>query len=287
MTPVSSASLRWGLSAALVATASWGQGEEGLAYADHLFAGQHDYDAITEYLRFTYAAPESQGLPYAWYRIGLALERAGDGEAAERYLSRARERAQGPLATQVRLALADSYVRTGFLPAAQRLYDELLEGGVWPERAADLRMRKAVLALRQMQVGEAIAEADKARSPGGAGTEPRIGRFVEELRKGGRLPYRSPRLAGWMSWVLPGSGQVYAGQTGRGLRAFLLNGLLAYAAYSSLADGLYVETAVFYVIVWRRYHVGNAMVAEQAARDFNTAAWDRYTDTVTRLYTSP
>ena len=267
----------------VVSTTCWSQTARP-AFADHLLDGGHDFEAITEYLRFAHSTCDSELRRYAWYRIGVAMARGGDDRQAEQYLEKALDGSTGELAVDVRLALVDLHVRMGYPLSANEAYDGLIASEASTARRSRLHMRKAALALRQMRVDAAVREAETARSLADKEAAPGIERFIEGLRSNRRLPHRSPWLARWMSIALPGSGQVYAGQARGGIRAFLLNGLLAYAAYSSLVDRLYLETGMFYIIVWHRYHVGGAMVAEQAAREYNTAAWNRYTTSVGRPY---
>ena len=62
----------------------------------------------------------------------------------------------------------------------------------------------------------------------------------------------------------------------------LLNGVLGFVTFGLLADKLYLEAAGYYAIVCSRYHLGNALVAELAAEEYNRAVQRRYLDSLYR-----
>ena len=66
-------------------------------------------------------------------------------------------------------------------------------------------------------------------------TDPHIKQAVENNKT------ESPFKAKMLSAILPGSGQIYAGQTIQGLRAFLLNMTFGYFAYKSITKKRYLD----------------------------------------------
>ena len=254
------------------------------AFADHLFEQGRYFDAITEYKRFAFRAEENANASYTWYRAGLAYGRIGLLDLEQGNLKRAQELARGDFERTIQWALAESYANQGFPKPAFRVYDELISTESSRETLSELHMQKAMLAVKLVRPELALYESERALFIAKGDRRRRLSLFVQQLRSSRKVPYRSPVLAKWLSFALPGAGQVYAGQTRRGLKAFLLNGLLAYAAYTSLSDRLYWETGLFYAIVWHRYHVGNAEVASAMAVEFNAAAWQRQTADLQRIY---
>jgi putative component of membrane protein insertase Oxa1/YidC/SpoIIIJ protein YidD len=88
-----------------------------------------------------------------------------------------------------------------------------------------------------------------------------------------RLPLRhkSPTTAGLLS-IVPGAGYAYTGHTQTAISAFLLNGLLGYATYSSIDNGNYglgILTGIFNLA----FYIGNISGAVRSAHRFNDNQW--------------
>jgi hypothetical protein len=82
------------------------------------------------------------------------------------------------------------------------------------------------------------------------------------------LPYRSPLLAGTMSAVLPGSGQVYTGRYQEGFWAFVVCGAFAFASYEAFDHDLeWVGAAT--TLTGLSWYSGNIYGATSAAHKFN------------------
>jgi len=78
-----------------------------------------------------------------------------------------------------------------------------------------------------------------------------------------RKPY--PKLALYMSAILPGSGQLYAGDLGGGLNSFLLTGTLV-GSYFLLVNALHPVDAILTILPWfQRYYQGGFDQAEAIA----------------------
>lgn len=82
-----------------------------------------------------------------------------------------------------------------------------------------------------------------------------------------QLKDKSPFLAGMFS-IIPGAGYAYTGHKQTALSAFLVNGLLTYATYSSIHKknyGMALLTGVFNI----SFYVGNIYGASKSAKRFN------------------
>ena len=92
---------------------------------------------------------------------------------------------------------------------------------------------------------------------------------VSILEKEKKLKVKSPTFAGIIS-VVPGLGYAYAGHTQTAITALLVNGLLAYATYSSIKNenyGMGILTGIFNLT----FYVGNIQGAVKSAHRFNAA----------------
>lgn len=87
------------------------------------------------------------------------------------------------------------------------------------------------------------------------------------LEKAKNLKEKSPTLAGIMS-IVPGAGYAYAGHRQTAITALLVNGLLAYATYTSINSGNYgmgILTGIFNLT----FYIGNIQGAVKSAHRFN------------------
>jgi len=94
---------------------------------------------------------------------------------------------------------------------------------------------------------------------------------VEELLTGidglGRVPQKNPVVAGTLS-VIPGAGQVYCKRYKDGLAAFLLNGVLALAAYEAFDNENYALGSLV-AFVGLGFYAGNIYGAVSGAHKYN------------------
>jgi tetratricopeptide (TPR) repeat protein len=100
------------------------------------------------------------------------------------------------------------------------------------------------------------------------GNNPRISGMQERVRTGLKLPRRSPALAGVLSGLLPGLGQVYAGRPLDGLVSFLVNGLFIWGGIEAWEDDQ-KEVAAVIGFVELGWYGGNIYGAINSAQKFN------------------
>jgi hypothetical protein len=93
-------------------------------------------------------------------------------------------------------------------------------------------------------------------------------RLAEEVLVGDQLPSKSPLVAGILSGVLPGSGQLYNGRRGDALLAFFLNGLFIAGITQAVTHGELAVAGVlsFFEAGW---YVGNVYGAINGAHKYN------------------
>lgn len=83
------------------------------------------------------------------------------------------------------------------------------------------------------------------------------------------LPYKSKLIAKILSGILPGSGQLYAGNWGSGLNVFGLNSALGYVTIDSILDKNYVDAILWTYFIFQRYYRGNLYRAGRAVDEYN------------------
>lgn len=97
------------------------------------------------------------------------------------------------------------------------------------------------------------------------GFEKRSDYFTSVLKK--ELKYKNPTFAGVLA-LIPGAGYAYSGHKQTALSSLIVNGLLAYASYSSFKNnnkGLGILTGVFGV----SFYIGNIQGSVNSAKRYN------------------
>jgi hypothetical protein len=85
------------------------------------------------------------------------------------------------------------------------------------------------------------------------------------------VPPKSVLWAGILSGIMPGLGQVYAGEPAGGLNSLLLNGLTGYGLAHGLAQARLADF-VLYLALFERFYLGGIKVARARAEDADVAA---------------
>ena len=103
---------------------------------------------------------------------------------------------------------------------------------------------------------------------------------LEELP---HLPRKSPRLAGFLAAVIPGSGHLYTGEKKQALFAFITNALLIFGTYEAFNRDLYVAGG-FLSIFAINYYSGNIFGALNSAHKYNRRVKEAYLEGYKRKY---
>ncbi|MCX7821269.1 MAG: hypothetical protein N2258_06300 [Brevinematales bacterium] len=96
-----------------------------------------------------------------------------------------------------------------------------------------------------------------------------IKRNIKDLfKRAKKFSYKSPELAKWLS-ILPGLGQIYAGDLGAGLNALALNGVIFYFTIDMILKANYLDAIFIALSFAERYYSGNFYHAEEKAKKYN------------------
>jgi hypothetical protein len=80
-----------------------------------------------------------------------------------------------------------------------------------------------------------------------------------------KLHRPSPKIAYWMSVVIPGSGQLYAGDIKNGMNSFVLSIGLAILTYNIAVSKSILDALITAFPWWQRYHIGGYNAAKRIA----------------------
>lgn len=237
--------------------------DEIVAFARSLAVDRDCWRAETEYLRAAHLAGADAWRRWSLYQIGACYFEAGAWTDAQR-----------------------NYLQAGMLaadPADRRLAAHLLAASLFnagryraaAERLAgpDLTARAlAVRGLCRMARGE-WTEATGDFAAGAAVADSlvlavRLERMGALAATGPDLPGRSPGFAMFLSAVVPGTGQMYAGRAEEGIRHLIFNGILIYTVVKLIQNEHY-PAAGGVALIGLPFYVGNVKGAGAGARMHN------------------
>lgn len=241
-----------------------------LLFADHLLNDGEYFRAITEYRRFLFTYPDDTRATMALFRIGQAFYRGESyAEALQTFRELERRDPDGSYGQQARLWQGESLLRQAQYRAAEQIYTRFIDQTEPASLTPYAHYQRGWTFLYRRQWQEA-AQAWQ-RVPPDHPLYPAAQQLVSESQVGERLPRKSPALAGLLSGVLPGSGQLYIGRRGDALLAFLLNGLFIAGTIEAIDHGELAVAGVlsFFEAGW---YIGNVYGAVNGAHKHNRNA---------------
>ncbi len=238
-----------------------------LRFADSLFHTGEYFRAITEYRRFLFHHSDDGRCAMAHFSIGLAWYRGGSfAEALATFQEVAARYPNTPYGEQAWLWQGESLARQGHYVVAGQFYHELMErfrGAMLEEQA---RYQYAWTLLYQRHWHEAATQF--RRIPPDSTLYHNAQVLADGSLEGEYLPAKSPLLAGVLSAVLPGSGQLYTTRLGDALLAFCLNGLFIAGAIEAVHHKVPIVAGILSVFE-AGWYVGNIYGAVNSAHKHN------------------
>lgn len=228
-------------------------------YMDSL--GKYETSAL-EYERFLFFWPEDSMVPRVLYELGNAYRRLGKPKRAVAVFGKLLRTSKSPAwKARARYQLGLCMLETHDLDAAKL---EFLRSAAVSKGDTSLK----IAAMSQVLLLDATRGEWKACSldldhlaswgskrSGFSALLADADSILKQMSMSDRK--RSVRTAKFLSSMLPGLGQVYAGSPGAGLDAFLLNSLNFFVSYKQFADGKVPDGFLYSVGVTLRYYLGN------------------------------
>lgn len=260
--------------------------DETVAFALRLEQRGDCERASTEYQRAASLAGAAETDSWAFARIGECGLTASQWSAAERAFLTSGMLATTPAgrARALYRTAVSRFDAGGFAACERVLVDPALAApaaastpvsvagfsgpvaAVPPDRVAALT---GLCALARGDWSRASGEFERAaaRAPDDASRVPSA-RLQPFAAQGTALPHRSPGMAGALSAVIPGAGQVYSGRTEDGLRHLVFNAALIWTV-ATLARDDHWPAAYLVTGIAVPFYVGNVLGAKSAARQFD------------------
>jgi tetratricopeptide (TPR) repeat protein len=238
-----------------------------IEFADHLMREGEYFRAITEYRRFLFIYPQDPRHAMIHFRVGITLYRGQQyAEALQTFREVAQRYPDTAYGQQAWLWQGESLLRQAQYQAAEQIYTQILEQFPDGEAGQVARYQRGWALLYQRQWQAASLQFRQITSESSLY---RIAhRLAEEVLDGNQLPSKSPLVAGVLSGVLPGSGQLYNGRVGDALLAFFLNGLFIAGIAQAATHGELAVAGVlsFFEAGW---YAGNVYGAINGAHKHN------------------
>lgn len=252
--------------------------EKQLLYAEQLFDARTYNPSILEYKRFLFYLPHTDMADFARYRIAQAHYYQGNREYSRQLFGKLMETyPESPLYHSAQLMLGKTHLDDGEYAAARSVFFLILQA------KGDIRLQVQAQYLRgwcyvhDRNWFKAITEfrnIHQLRAENSdtgtldARLEQSAAKLADTTFANTPLPLKSPRLAQFMSTVVPGSGQIYAGKTRNGLISLGINAAFFYLLGDSVVNKRYVDAAGIF-LVGSRFYWGNRQNAKKWAMEHN------------------
>jgi tetratricopeptide (TPR) repeat protein len=195
-----------------------------IEFADQLMREGEYFRAITEYRRFLFSYPQDPRQAMVHFRIGLAFYRGQSyAEALQTFREVAQRYPETVYGKQAWLWQGESLMRQTQYGEAEQVYIEALKQFGQEEVGQLARYQRGWTLLYRGLWRDASAQFQHVSPKSSLYLVAQ--HLAEESLVGEQLPRKSPLIAGILSGVLPGSGQLYNGRSGDALLAFFLNSL--------------------------------------------------------------
>ncbi len=238
-----------------------------LGFADSLFENKDYYRAITEYKRFGYLFPESPLTLNVEYKIGLSYFKGKKYEEAAEYFNNISIMPEKNEITKKALfKFADSYYKDKMYQAAAQKYRQFIKEYPDALEAHNAKYKTGWAYLHAGQYDDAkssfreIGEDNPFYTP--------ASNLSIELDRFEALPQKSPVLAGALSAIIPGAGQLYCGYYQDAIVSFLINGVFIWGTVELIEDENYAAGGAvgFFAMMW---YTGNVFGAVSGAHKYN------------------
>ncbi len=239
-------------------------------YADHLFEQRAYRSALLEYKRLLFYQPDAAKADLARYRIGLSYYHQGNRELARQKFEEVRQNSPNtPLYLQAQLMLGRTHFDAKNYSTARSTFFQVANAGASGETAAQARYLRGWCYIHEQAWFKAIAEWRTVQQlqPNAPLSQASI-RLADMTYANTPLPFKSPRLAEWMSTFLPGAGQIYAGELEKGLISGAISAAVFYLLADSIREERYVD-AVGICLVGSRFYLGNRSDARRWTIEHN------------------
>ena len=258
----------------LIVFAAGGTTEETIQqyrYAEHLFESGDYRAARLAYKRLLFYRPDTEFRDVADYRIAQSYYYQNRPERAEHLF---REflavYPNSPFRFRSQLMIGQLHFDDGEYSLARTALFELLNSTEDIEVVAAAHYLRGWCYVHTSDWNKAIAELRRVDTlQTGAPHGKNARRLANMLFEKTPLPHKSPQLAGWLSTIVPGSGQLYVGSVKEGIFAAVLGGTFMYLVADAIRERRYVDGAGI-SLIGCQFYWGNRVEAQRLASEYNS-----------------
>ncbi|MEJ2662850.1 MAG: hypothetical protein P8107_02225 [Spirochaetia bacterium] len=238
--------------------------------ADYYYE-QGFYDqAITEYLRDLFLHPDLADKAELYQKMARCFAEMEEWRKAEQNIRSAIEFSTQPeKKREYGFTLAEILIAAKYYGSAIGILQGLREqNGETKEKLHALFLQAvAYIYLYDWQnAAKCLKEYFRESETFAPRTEEKIMKLLARAQK---LPYKSKELAYFLSMIIPGAGQTYAGDPVQGLNALLINGAAGTFTVYTAIDGYYLDAGLLFLYVFMRYYSGNLYHAQRLTVQYN------------------
>jgi tetratricopeptide (TPR) repeat protein len=250
--------------------------ESMISFADSLFERGDYYRAITEYERVIFYYPDHPLALTARFQIANSYFKGERFEQAlELFRSLSREYPNDVIGRKAYYLVGETYYQKHDYIRAADVFELFIDTYPDDPQADAARVRIGWSHLRQGKWQE--ASADFGKVPPGSPLRPQAESLTAGAEQYPGLPTKSPTLAGGLSAVLPGAGQLYIDRPGDALVSFLLNGAFIWGAVEAFRNDNETTGGIllFFESGWS---LGNIYNATSGAHKYNRRGTREFLD---------
>jgi tetratricopeptide (TPR) repeat protein len=226
-------------------------------YADSLFNAGNYYQAITEYKRLIFFDKACELKTYSLEQIAVAYKKGGFYKNAADYFSEALINTEDIVEKgKIEISLVRTFLCERKIDKALNELDEY-ETFSGDSLIADYWRGWTYMLNNQTRLASYYFKRSKA------GNE-----IAERLDSIAQKEYSVFNVK-LMSYILPGSGQIYTGHYLSGAMSFAWNALFGYMTIKAFHDRRIVEGLLIGDLLWYRFYRGNIQNAEKFANEKN------------------
>ncbi len=239
-------------------------------YAEQLFESGDYQAARLEYKRLLFYRPDTEFKDIADYRIAQSYYYQNQAERAEHLF---REflavHPNSDFRFRSQLMIGQLHFDAGKYSLARTTLFELLHSSADTDVMAAAHYLRGWCYVYTTDWDKAIAELRRVDTPqADIPYQNNARQLADTLLEKTPLLHKSPQIAGWLSTVVPGSGQLYVGRVKEGVLAAALGGTFIYLVADAIRERRYVDCAGISLIGWQFYW-GNRINAQRFASEYN------------------
>ena len=240
-------------------------------YAEQLFESGDYQAARLEYKRLLFHRPDTEFRDIADYQIAQShYYQNQPGRAEHLFREFLAVHPNSPFRFRSQLMIGQLHFDAGEYSLARTTLFELLHSGADAEIMAAAHYLRGWCYIHTTDWDKAIVELRRVDTfQTDTPSEKNVSQLADILLEKTPLSHKSPQIAGWLSTVVPGSGQLYVGKVKEGVLAAALSGTFIYLVADAIRERRYVDCAGISLVGWQFYW-GNRIDAQRFAAEYNS-----------------